>query len=226
MRYFYQVPREILLMISYPIFGFVGLFVRKGGINEQGKPTIVIVERWFNENVLHVYWKKYLEKKGFRVYLLNFYLPYGTFEESAGKLKKFVDEERLEDFYLVGISGGGLTSLLYLQEHGGWEKVKKFIPVGTPFGGTPFALAVSFVKSGRELLPGSSLIKKISQMKIEHLSRIVCIRAKNEAIVPNNNNYIEGTQNELVNVFGHNSLHMVTRKTYDDIAKIASAIEI
>jgi pimeloyl-ACP methyl ester carboxylesterase len=223
MKYIYQVPREILLMVSYPIFGFVGLFVKKGGVNEQGKPTIVIVERWFNENILHIYWKKYLEKKGFRVYLLNFKLPDGTFEQSAEKLKEFISREELENFYLVGISGGGLTGLLYLQEHGGWEKVKKFIPVGTPFGGTLFALAVSFVGSGRELLPGSGLVKKISQMRIEHLSRIVCIRAKNEAVIPNKSNYVEGTRCELIDVFGHNALHMVTRRTYDEIAKIASS---
>ena len=190
----------------------------------EGKPTIVIVERWFNENVLHVYWKKYLESKGFRVYLLNFYLPQGTFEQSAEKLKQFIDAEKLENIVLVGISGGGLTSLLYLQEHGGWQQVAKFVPVGTPFRGTKFAMAVSFVRSGRELMPGSKLIKKISQMKIDHLSRIICIRAKHEGIIPGNSNFIAGAKCELVDVYGHNALHMVTRKAYDDIARIAYSV--
>lgn len=211
-------------MISYPVFGFVHMFVRKGAINTRGKPTIVIVERWFNENVLHVYWKKYLERKGFKVYLLNFYLPIGTFEQSAEKLKDFIEREKLENVVLVGISGGGLTSLLYLQEHDGWQKVSKFIPVGTPFRGTRFAMAVSFVRSGRELLPSSQLIKKISQLKVDHISKIVCIRAKHEGIIPGDSNFIEGSQSELIDVYGHNALHMVTRRTYDEIAQIAASV--
>lgn len=219
----FQIFREFLIILFFPVIAFTDLFTHKEGVKNRGSNvTIVIVERWFYGNILHLLWKKYLERKGYRVYLLNFYLFRGTFEDSAKQLGDFIEKEELKDVVLVGISGGGFTCLSYLQDYGGWEKTRKFIAVGTPFRGTPFALSISLVKAGRELLPGSDLVKRVKEMKIKNLNKIVCIRAKHEAIVPSSSNYLEGAKSIVINVFGHNSLHMVTKKTYDEIALLAS----
>lgn len=157
LQIFIQIIEELLAALSYPIWR---IFDPEIPTNPDAKKTILIVERWFNTNGLHKLWMKYLTDKGFVVYMVNFPIQHGTFEESAKKLHNYIEEHNLKNFTLVGISGGGLTAYLYLQHHNGWEKVRRFISLGTAFSGTPTALFISFIKSGRELLPGSSLIKK------------------------------------------------------------------
>lgn len=221
-RYFSDVLSEIILICVYPLSGLVVNFIPKSRFEskKEGK-TIVIIERWLTFNIRHLYWKYYLERKGFKVLIKNFPLRHGNFEESGEQLKQYMDKHRCKDVVLVGISGGAITSLLYLQEHNGWEKVDKFISVGSPFQGTWAALAVSFAYSGRELLPNSLLIKKIKKMEILHPQKIFCITAKYDEMVPRGA-VLLGSHSVSLPVVGHNNLHLRIRGTYKKIAEFAS----
>lgn len=183
--------------------------------------TILIVERWFNLNIRHIYWKLYLEKRGFRVYIVNFSIWKGAFENSAVRLKKYMEKRDLNDVTLVGISSGAITSLLYLEEKEGWKRVSRFIAVGAPFHGTWIAIIISFLKSGRELLPKSRLIQKISALKLSNPNKIICIRAKFDEMVPTGA-VLPNTKGITIKAFGHNNLHIRISGTYKKIIEIAN----
>jgi len=218
----FQILSEISLLCLYPLFSFFAHFVPKNKFNGNGKgQTIIIVERWLSINIRHIYWKFYLERRGFNVYLLNFSLWHGDFEASAKELKKYIIRKNLKDIVLVGVSSGAITSLLYLQELGGWGKVKKFISIGAPFEGTWSALLLSFVSSGRQLWPASSLINKISEFEIKNPEKITCIRAKFDEMVPTGS-VLKGAKEVRIGTIGHNNLHLGMGRTYAKIVEIAN----
>lgn len=217
----FQILSEISLLCLYPLFSFFAHFIPRSRFDGNGKgQTIVIVERWLSVNIRHVYWKFYLERRGFNVYLANFSLWHGDFAESAKDLKKYIERKNLKDIVLVGVSSGAITSLLYLQELEGWEKVKKFISIGAPFNGTWSALLLSFVPSGRQLWPESTLIRKISMFKLENIEKITCIRAKFDEMVPTGS-VLKGAREVRIGTIGHNNLHLGMGRTYTKIVEIA-----
>lgn len=218
-----QSVLEIIIGLTYPLVGpfariLDNLFPHKERL--AGK-NIVIVERWFNRNPLHRLWVEHLQRKGFTVRIINFPLQKGTFETSSQDLENYFKSNNLSHVTLVGISGGSITSLLFLQHHEGWKYIDKFISIGAPFHGTPLALFISFVKSGRELMPNSTLVKKISQEKILHPEKIICLAAKFDEIVPRNSSRIEGVKQVVLNVIGHNNFHLNSPLTYNLVAKYA-----
>jgi hypothetical protein len=82
------------------------------------------------------------------------------------------------------------------------------------------ATFLSYAYSGRELLPNSSFIKKISQYKILNPDKIICIRAKLDEMVPNGS-VLPGCREVVMNVVGHNNLHIQVRSTYRKIVELA-----
>lgn len=220
MYIFYQILSEISLIVLYPVLSAIVWFVPRHELKGHGEgPTIILVERWLSVNIRHLYWKYYLEGKGYNVYLANFPIRKGNFEESAHQLAKYLERHGLSKVTLVGISSGALTALLYLQECNGWERVDKFVAVGAPFKGTGMALLLAFAYSGRELLPHSSLVKKISSMDIINPEKIYCIKAKFDEMVPNGS-FLPGAHHIMVNIVGHNNLHIRVRATYKKIMEI------
>ncbi|MDO8269632.1 MAG: hypothetical protein Q7T54_03115 [Candidatus Levybacteria bacterium] len=220
LRYFYQIITEIGLIIFYPILSLIVLFVPSWELRGQGQgKTIVIVERWLSINIRHLYWKYYLERKGYNVYLANFPLRLGDFHESAKHLDAYLERNELTDVTIVGISSGALTSFLYLHYYDGWSRVDKFISIGTPFQGTWMAVFLSWLRSGREVLPNSNLIREIQTIRLEHLDRVYCMKAKFDEMVPTGT-ILSGAHKITLNVIGHNNLHLHIRATYKKIMEI------
>jgi pimeloyl-ACP methyl ester carboxylesterase len=221
LRFLSQVLTEIVLILFYPVFSIFVRFIPKWELKgHRNGATIVIVERWLSINIRHVYWKYYLERKGFNVYLANFPLRQGSFQSSAQDLEYYIEKNKLEDIVLVGISSGAITALVYLQEHDGWNRVSRFIAVGAPFKGTPMAAFLSYSYSGRELLPQSIFIKKVSKYRILNSEKIVCIRARVDEMVPSGS-VLPHTRGVVMNVVGHNNLHIQVRATYRKIMELA-----
>ena len=214
-----QLLKELILIILYPFAQAIPLPKEENPYNP--KKTILFVERWFNPNPFHKVWLHFLRKKGYAVYIVNFPIFKGTFEESAEKLKTFVDEKKLTHFTLVGISAGGITSYLYLQHYNGWEKVDKFISLGAPLKGTPIAIFISFIKSGRELLPSSNVVQEIKNEEIKNPKNIYCISARFDEMVPHKRSHLHNTNQITLKSVGHNNFHLDTKKTYEEIIKIA-----
>lgn len=221
LKFLYQILSEISLLILDPVLSILTLFITQHELRGHGDgPKIVIVERWLSMNIRHVYWKYFLEKMGYNAYLANFPIRKGSFEDSALELSKYLEHHNLAHVTLVGISSGALTSLIYLQEHNGWDRVDKFITVGAPFKGTWMALILFFSYSGRMLLPMSPLIKKISKYKVLYPEKIYCIRAKFDEIVPRGS-ILPGAHETVLNIVGHNNLHIRIRATYKKIMEYA-----
>lgn len=222
--YFFQFTEELLLIVTYAVMGFVRFFIEERQSKyEPGKPTIMIVQRWLSRNFLHDIWKGYLQNAGFNVFIKNFPLQKGSFDESAEELKKFIEDKKIKDFVLVGISGGGVTGLTYLNKLDGWNKVRHFITIGCPLKGTPAILPLTFLESARELLPGSSFLKALNS-NVKNKDKITCIQAKFDEMVPSWSSSIEGAEKIVIDVAGHNILHMTTKKTYETISHLASTV--
>lgn len=219
-RFIYDFFLELGLIILYPLLSITLQFgLQKPQIANNG-PVIIIVERWLSLNIRHIFWKRYLERRGFQVYLINLPLWKRDFSDSSRKLEEYINQFKLSDIVLVGISSGAITALLYLQERNGWAKVNKFISVGAPFNGTYLMLFLSFLPSGRELLPGSKLIRKIQSFSTFDPKKVICIRAKFDEMVPNGS-ILKGAKKITLNIFGHNNLHLHNQKTYKIIVEHA-----
>jgi len=220
-----QIISEIALIVLYPFSAIVLRSLPQKAFAPSGEgQVIVIVERWVNYNIRHFYWKYYLQKQGFRVYLKNFPIYKGDFDKSSRNLSKFLTSNNLKNVILVGISSGAITSLIYLQERNGWERISKFVAIGAPFKGTWSSIFLIFSRSGWELFPHSSLIKRISEYRINNVNKILCIGSKFDEMVPSGV-YLPEAHTATINVIGHNNLHIMVRTTYRKIVDFASKEE-
>lgn len=214
---------EILLIFGYPFSTPLRLIVPLWSVNKNPirDIPIVIVERWFSPNAMHIFLKRYLESQGYAVYMHNSSLIKGSFEDAAVDLKKFIHEKKLSNVTLVGISFGGISCLLYLEEQGGWKNVREFISVGTPFYGSYAAYALGIFKSVRQMVPNSRLVKKIKHISITYPKRIICLRTRLDEMAPFPNDALPGTIKRELEVAGHNYFHILSPKVFATIAKEA-----
>lgn len=185
------------------------------------KTPIVIVENWFLQNPYHFLLKRRLESKGFAVYLFNHTLLKGGLDDGAKQLQRFINEQKIHDCILVGISIGSIPCLTYLREHQGWRHVKKLITLGGPLRGTPAMLPFAYLKSGKQVLPGSDFLKKFHPEHMTHPERIICISAKKDELVPGWSSFLPHSKHIILDVVGHNYLHILAKETVAIIAKEA-----
>jgi pimeloyl-ACP methyl ester carboxylesterase len=222
MRALREALTELGWLIFYVPFGH---FLRKRfKLPEEQKPAngqvIVITERWFNKNIMHEYWVEYLKREGFEAYFVHLSFYRGSFQQSAAKLQQCMDEKNLHNVTLVGISSGGLSCLEYLQARDGWERVKHFVSIGSPFQGTHLAIFLSFFPSVREILPGSRFVKHYKQKTVDK-DKVTCLSAKVDELVPYWSSTVPGATRKTINVYGHNNLHFSCQETYDTVAALA-----
>ena len=72
---------------------------------------------------------------------------------------------------LLGFSMGGIVSRYYLQRLGGLERVRRFVTVSSPHGGTLTAY-VRRLPGALQLRPGSELLRDLDRDAAEQLGRI------------------------------------------------------
>ena len=89
------------------------------------------------------------------------------------KIKKLVGPQI--EIYIVGFSMGGLISRLWLQNHEGFLRTKRFISIGTPhFGSYTAQMIPSFLMPGiAEMKRGSSLLSQLNN-DLTALEKIEC----------------------------------------------------
>lgn len=212
--------REIYFIFTYPIISKL--------YNPQiietptkYKGTIIIVECWFQKNTYHSFWKSYLERKGYKTILLSFTDMNEDFAVTAKKIDKFIDNQKLTNFTLVGISAGAIASLYYLNHYDGWEKAKIFISVAGPLHGSWMAYLIYFTKKGRSLLPNSTFLNELTSVEIPK-DKMVTMSATVDELVPLNSSVLDGIPSYIIKVYGHNFIHLDHKETYDLVAKLAS----
>ena len=90
------------------------------------------------------------------------------------KIKEFVGPEI--DIDIVGFSMGGLISRIWLQNHNGFLRTKRFFSIGTPHLGTYTAQMIpsSFMLGIAEMKRGSSLLYELNN-DVTSLAMVECI---------------------------------------------------
>lgn len=223
MKYFFEKMLEnLLVVIHFPVY-ILNIFFRLKSTNNNPtqKYPIILVERWFRHNAFHAFGKWYLEHSGFKVYTINYTLIKGSFNNAAQSLEQFIEDKKLENVVLVGISAGAITILTYLQKYNGWNKTHIFVSVGGPLHGSPKAIRFPLTKSVQELQPKSEFLKDLYAGGIKNKDKIYCITAKEDNIVPDGYSTIEGSHIVKIDVIGHNLLHTFWIPTYKKISEIA-----
>lgn len=216
----HDILRELTYNLTYP---FVHLFVKKSKIKTPvSNKKIIFVMSWFNDNPYHIRWVNYMIKNGIDARFINFKNMNQSYSQSAEQLDKYIRKNNLDNYYLVGISNGGLICLSYLNEHNKWESIKLLILLGVPIHGTLTSVFLFFTKKGREMMPGSEFINNQLKIMSGKENKIYTISAKFDEIVDLKNSQLDGADNFVVPVIGHNNLHLGSRKAYDLILKIVN----
>lgn len=219
LRHYLYPLKEIHYFFSYPIINWV-INPKKPRDPKEPKGVIVLVECWFQKNDYHKLWQGFLEKKGFRTYLLSYTKMNEEFEVTAEKLCRDIKKLKIENFTLVGISTGSLVCLEYLDEHNAWNKIKLFICVAGPLHGSLLARLISFTKKGRDMIPNSSYIKRL-HLKSFPKNKMITLSASHDEFVSLKSSRWKDVPSYVIPVYGHNLFHLDHKKTYDLIAQLA-----
>ncbi|MBP9798065.1 hypothetical protein KBC70_02860 [Candidatus Woesebacteria bacterium] len=225
MKYFHHWVIEFFLVIFHPILALLNYVLPFDAVKKSKKSKkspIILVERWFIRNPLHYCMKIYLERRGFAVYSVSFPLMTGNFEKSARDLKTFIDDKKLDDVILVGISSGGLTCYQYLTDFDGWKKTKLCIGVGAPFQGAKQAHLLYGFEIKKELDPQGKYIQSILKKPMKHGDRIYSIVAELDQAVGHENSYLPGSQKVVIDVAGHNLLHTIWLPTFRKVTELCN----
>lgn len=213
---------ELFLFPAYLLSGILGYFIPLNSLSVGGnKGPLVFVHGWMTQNPIFFFFKKFMENKGFTVYMTNFGWELGDIEQSAQMLKNYIESRNLKNIILVGASEGGIIALTYLQLFDGWQNIKKFVAIASPFKGAYLAVLAPFSKAAVQMKNETQFLKKILGKGIPPLNKVVCISAKYDEIVSPSSSFLPGAQREVVNCFGHISLQTISPEVHKLIAKIA-----
>src|SRR3989344_2434640 len=125
------------------------------------KTPIILIHGWMTGNILYLWFKIYLEKKGFEVHIPNFGLQMGNLHKYPHVLNIYIKDKNIKNPVIVGISTGGLVAIEYANEIDKWKNTKKLITIAAPFKGTHVAFLSFFSKSAKQIRPKSDYIKHI-----------------------------------------------------------------
>lgn len=207
----------------YPVTAIISLVYHpKLYRNPHPKGTIILVFCWFTPNIAHNVWVNYLEREGFRTYLVHLPLLFEDFAASAGRLKQFILRHNIKKYTLVGLSTGAVVCLFFLDEFKKWHDVNRFISVGGPLHGTPYAKFISFCGKGRDLLPGSAFLKQLGKIVVP-LGKMATISVVYDELIPRKSNKWKGAVSYVIPGWGHNSFHLTRSEAYELIAGFARA---
>ena len=143
------------------------------------RPIFLVHGLWNNPKLF----TKLIEKiKGDDFQLFRPHLPHKFGKTSLRQLARDLDS-KIEEFVgpeieidIVGFSMGGLISRIWLQNHHGYLRTKRFFSIGTPHFGTYTAQMIpSFFMPGiSEMKRGSSLLSQLNN-DLTLLEKVECI---------------------------------------------------
>ena len=122
----------------------------------------------------------------------------------ASKMEGICSKYNLKHFHIIGHSMGGLIARQYIQFHGGSERVKSLITLGTPHHGTPIAaLGIGLMGGGLlsqsplQMLPNSRFLKRLHQQPFPPSIPLTSIYSKQDYIASWWGSVLRPHQNEL-----------------------------
>jgi triacylglycerol lipase len=122
--------------------------------------------------------------------------------------------------HLIGHSIGGVAVRYFVQELGSDARIVQTISIGSPFGGTKPARLVP-APVGRDIAPGSELLRKLAQgarqgLRVPHVS----IAGLEDRVVPSDA-YLAAGERVSVAGCGHNGLIYHPRVVAEVVSRIA-----
>ena len=136
-------------------------------MDKNKRPIFLIHGLWNNPKLFEKLIKK-IKEDDYELYRPHLPHKYGKTSirrlarDLDSKIEELVGPEKEID--IVGFSMGGLISRLWLQNHNGFLRTKRFFSIGTPHSGTYTAQIIpSFLMPGiAEMKRGSSLLSQLN----------------------------------------------------------------
>ena len=143
------------------------------------RPIFLVHGLWNNPKLFEKLLKK-IKEDDYQLYRPH--LPHKFGKTSLRRLAKDLDSKIVElvgaeiEIDIVGFSMGGLISRIWLQNHNGFLRTKRFFSIGTPHFGTFTAQIVpsSFMPGIAEMKRGSGLISELNN-DLTSLTKVECI---------------------------------------------------
>ena len=148
-------------------------------MNSNKRPIFLVHGLWNNPKLFEKLIKK-IEEDDYQLYRPH--LPHKFGKVSLRRLASDLDSQIKElvgpdmEIDIVGFSMGGLISRLWLQNHDGFLRTKRFFSIGTPHFGTYTAQMIpsSFMPGIAEMKRGSSLLFQLNN-DLTSLEKVKCI---------------------------------------------------
>ncbi len=166
-----------------------GLLV--GDIEAAGTPILMVHGIIDNHSIFTVL-RRALRRRGFaRVVAVDYGWLATDLRSLAGRLAKEVErvcnQTGYERVHIVAHSMGGLVARYYVQRLGGDERVHTLVTLGTPHGGTRWALALPHPVL-RQLRPGSRFLTELAAPSPVCWTRFLVVWSDlDQVIVPREN---------------------------------------
>lgn len=149
--------------------------------------------------------------------VIRMHLGYGLLDirAAATKVHEMLEERsRGTDFGYVDVvahSMGGLVALYLSKVLNPSYRIRKVITLGTPHGGTPFAIAGALIfgtlsQALWQMCPGSSLVRNLKQLRVPAETEVIAIEAGEDRLVPRGYARLKpesGQKNRTVDGLGH-----------------------
>ena len=148
-------------------------------MNPNKRPIFLIHGLWNNPKLFEKLIKK-IQEDEYELYRPH--LPHRFGKTSLKNLARALDSKIEElvgpevEVDIVGFSMGGLISRLWLQNHGGFLRTKRFFSIGTPHFGTYTAQMIpsSFMPGIADMKRGSRLLSQLNN-DLTSLEKVECI---------------------------------------------------
>jgi len=174
-------------------------------LDDTPRRPVIVVHGYLASKEMMIPMRSKLAAEGFDAHIAQ--LPpllLGKVEPMAGLLASEVDRitGRSPDGQcdLVGVSLGGLLGLRYLQRFDEYQRVRRFVTVGTPFRGSRAARAATLLlgrisPAARQLLPGSSFIETLIREGLPPRVQALSICATRDSLAPSPSCVLDGAEN-------------------------------
>ena len=127
-------------------------------------------------------------------------------DQDALSISDYITGHGLTGVVLIGHSSGGLTAVKSLNHCA--DRVSKVITIATPYHGVKNGHLLR-TKIVRELLPGSRVIKSMTNLKGSIMGKVVSLYPSfDNQVWSKRGSYIEGAKNVRVRAKGH---HLILR---------------
>ena len=148
-------------------------------MNLNKRPIFLVHGLWNDPKLFEKLIKK-INKDDYELYRPH--LPHRFGKTSLKDLARALDSKIEElvgpevEVDIVGFSMGGLISRLWLQNHGGFLRTKRFFSIGTPHFGTYTAQMIpsSFMPGIADMKRGSRLLSQLNN-DLTSLEKVECI---------------------------------------------------